>query len=132
MKLKSFSVILGVNIFKALSDESRIRILHLIYKNEEMCISDLEQILNFTQSKTSRHLLYLKNAGLLSFIKQDQWVYYSLKEEFSGIINQIYTFIEKDALLTKDQQNFETLYANNALAIRKLHTIQKRYNLPEL
>ena len=132
MKLKSFSVILGTNIFKALSEESRIRILYLIYKNEEMCISDLEQILNFTQSKTSRHLLYLKNAGLLSFTKQDQWVYYSLKEEFSGIIAQVYSFIEKDPLLTKDQQNFQTLYANNALAIRKLHTIQKKYNLPEL
>ncbi len=132
MKLKSFSVTFGTNIFKALSEESRIRILYLIYKNEQMCISDLEQILNFSQSKTSRHLLYLKNAGLLSFTKEDQWVYYFLKEEFSGIIAQVYSFIEKDPLLTKDQQNYETLYANNALAIRKLHTIQKRYNLPEL
>lgn len=132
MKLKSFSLLLGTNIFRALSDESRIRILHLLYKNEEMCISDLEQILNFTQSKTSRHLLYLKNAGLLNFKKHDQWVYYHLKEEFSGIITQVFSYIEKDPILIKDQQNYETLYANNALAIRKLHNLQKKYKLPEL
>lgn len=132
MKLKNFSVHLGTQVFKALSEESRVRILYLIYKNGDMCISDLEQILDYTQSKTSRHLSYLKNAGLLGQKKRDQWVYYFLKEEFSGIVQQVFTFVEKDNILLEDQKNYNVLYANNILAIRKVHNLQKRYNLPEL
>jgi ArsR family transcriptional regulator len=132
MKLKAFNISMGSLIFKAFSEEARIRILHLIYRNEEMCISDLEQILDFTQTKTSRHLIYLKNTGLLGFRKKDQWVYYYIKEEFMGIVFQIFGFLEKDPVLVEDLKNFSTLYANNILALRKLHNEQNRYKLPEL
>ena len=132
MKLKSFSVYLGTNIFKAFSEESRVRILFQIFKNEEMCISDLEQIFDFTQSKTSRHLSYIKNAGIINFKKHDQWVYYHIKEEYLGIISQIFSFLEKDPLLLNDFETYKNLYANNELAIRRLHNQQRKYQLPEL
>ncbi|MDX1904672.1 MAG: metalloregulator ArsR/SmtB family transcription factor, partial [Thermonemataceae bacterium] len=64
MRVKHFNLTVGSQIFKAFSDESRIRIMYLLFKNKEMCISDLELILDFTQTKISRHLIYLKNAGL--------------------------------------------------------------------
>ena len=102
MRLKNFSVSLGAQIFKACSEESRLRILHLILKNREMCISDLEQVLGFTQTKTSRHLIYLKNAGILSTRKQDQWVFYHIKDEVLDIINQIYQFLVRDQTLQND------------------------------
>ncbi|MBY0424376.1 MAG: metalloregulator ArsR/SmtB family transcription factor, partial [Cytophagales bacterium] len=85
MRLKNFSLSLGNQIFKSFSDESRVRIMYLLFQNQEMCISDLELILDFTQTKTSRHLIYLKNAGLVSYRKFDQWVFYSIKEEISDI-----------------------------------------------
>ena len=44
MRLKNFSLPFGGQIFKALSDEARIRIMHLLYKNKELTISDLEHI----------------------------------------------------------------------------------------
>lgn len=132
MRFKAINIRTGASIFKALSEESRIRIIFLMYKNGEMCISDLEHILDFTQTKTSRHLTYLKNAGLLNSNKRDQWVYYQIKEEYMGVITQFMSFLEKDALLTSDQKNYNTLYANNILAIRKIHNQQNRYQLPEL
>ena len=132
MKLKGFSLQLGTNIFKAFSDEARIRILFQIYKNSKMCISDLEQIFDFTQSKTSRHLSYIKNSGIITFKKHDQWVYYYIKEEYSGIVTQIFSFLEKDPMLLKDYETYKNLYANNELAIRKLHNQQRKYKLPEL
>lgn len=132
MRFKAINIRTGASIFKALSEESRIRIIFLMYKNGEMCISDLEHILDFTQTKTSRHLTYLKNAGLLNSTKRDQWVYYQIKEEYMGVITQFMSFLEKDALLTSDQKNYNTLYANNILAIRKIHNQQNRYQLPEL
>ena len=63
IQLKTVDIQKGSEILKSLSDESRLRILNLILVNEEMCISDLELILDFTQTKTSRHLGILKSIG---------------------------------------------------------------------
>ena len=95
MRFTTFQLNIGCNIFKALSEESRLRIMFLLYTNGNMCISDIEQILDFTQSKTSRHITYLKNCGLLNVKKKDQWAYYYIKEEYMGFITQTLAFMEK-------------------------------------
>ena len=120
MRLKSFNLTLGSQIFKACADESRLRILHLIFENEEMCISDLEKILEFTQTKTSRHLTYLKNSGILTFRRDNHWVFYTIKDEVYEILKQIFQFLRKDQLLQKDQQLYQTLYSNRELAVNKV------------
>lgn len=120
MRLKSFNLILGAQIFKACADESRIRILHLIFENGEMCISDLEKILDFTQTKTSRHLIYLKNSGILSFKRYNHWVFYNIKDEVFEILKQIFQFLRKDQQLQKDQQIYQTLRSNRELASNKV------------
>jgi ArsR family transcriptional regulator, arsenate/arsenite/antimonite-responsive transcriptional repressor len=122
MRLKNFNLSFGSQIFKACSDESRVRILHLIFKNKEMCISDLEHILDFTQTKTSRHLIYLKNSGILSTRKQDQWVFYYLKDEVYEIISQIFQFLNKDQTLIKDLGTYKTMYSNRELAQNRLES----------
>jgi len=132
MRLKTFNLSLGAQIFKACADESRLRILSLIVLNGEMCISDLELILDFTQTKTSRQLGTLKNSGVLRYKKVDQWAYYFINETYYEIIAQLFTFLEKDPLLLKDQEEYRTLYSNNELAVRKLHNKLKIYHLPEL
>ncbi len=87
-----------------------------------MCISDLEHILEFTQTKTSRHLIYLKNSGILNTRKQDQWVFYYLKDEVFEIIGQIFQFLNKDQTLLNDQVIYKTMYNNRELAQNKLET----------
>ncbi|MCS6824501.1 MAG: metalloregulator ArsR/SmtB family transcription factor [Cytophagaceae bacterium] len=125
-------IIEPTRLFKTLSDESRVRILHLILVNEEMCISDLELILDFTQTKTSRLVAYMKNVGLLKLKKIDQWAYYSLNPQIKDTINTLLTYFHGNPILKKDLEEYKTLYANNELAIRKLHTRQKKYILPSL
>lgn len=120
MRLKTFNLTLGSQIFKACADESRLRILNLIFHNGAMCISDLEKILEFTQAKTSRHLIYLKNSGILSYRRYNHWVFYEIKEEVQEIINQIFQFLRKDRQLQKDQQLYQTLFSNRELAVNKL------------
>ncbi|NSW92702.1 MAG: winged helix-turn-helix transcriptional regulator [Firmicutes bacterium] len=68
-----------VDILKALSDETRLRIINLLYV-KELCVCDIVKTLNITQTKASRHLQYLKNAGLVQDRKHAQWVYYSITE----------------------------------------------------
>ncbi|PWJ36047.1 ArsR/SmtB family transcription factor [Sediminitomix flava] len=120
MKLKHFNLSLGTQIMKAFSEESRIRIMHLLFRNKELCISDIELILDFTQTKTSRHLIYLKNAGLVTSRKVDQWTFYSIKEGVLGFIEVLFNYLEKDPMLVQDQSIFETLYNNRELALCKL------------
>lgn len=125
MRLKSFNLTLGSQIFKACADESRLRILHLIFMNGEMCIIDLEKILDFTQAKTSRHLIYLKNAGILSHKRFNHWVFYQIKDEVGDIVKQIFQFLRKDVQLQKDQQIYQTLFTNRELAVREM-TMNKK------
>ena len=120
MRLKSFNLLLGSQIFKACADESRLRILNLIFTNGEMCITDLERILEYTQAKTSRHLIYLKNAGILSYRRHNHWVFYQLKDEVYEIIKQIFQFLRKDQQLLNDQQLYQTLFSNRELAINRM------------
>ncbi|WP_114748143.1 ArsR/SmtB family transcription factor [Pleomorphovibrio marinus] len=120
MRLKNISLSYGMRVFKALSEEPRVRILHLLMQNGELCISDLEHILDFTQTKTSRHLSYLKNAGLVGSKKVDQWTFYYMLEEAYEILQQILKFIQKDQHLIRDQEIYEILYSNRELAINKI------------
>lgn len=122
MRLKHFSLSFGEQVLKALADESRIRILHLLLHNKEMCTSDLEQVLDFTQTKTSRHLSYLRNAGIVSPRKMDQWVFYTVKDEAVDFINQIFSYMERDAVLQKDTEVYQILFSNRELAVNKLQT----------
>ncbi|MEH0158086.1 metalloregulator ArsR/SmtB family transcription factor [Limibacter armeniacum] len=130
MKLKHFNLMIGTQILKAFSEEARTRIMHLLYRNNEMCISDIELVLDFTQTKTSRHLIYLKNSGLVTSRKIDQWTFYSIKDELKGFVEIIYTYMEKDLLLMNDQETYQTLYSNRELAINKIEA--RKWRKPPL
>jgi ArsR family transcriptional regulator, arsenate/arsenite/antimonite-responsive transcriptional repressor len=67
-------------IFKTLSDESRLRIYTVLLASGELCVCDIEGTLRFTQTKVSRHLAYLKRAGLVKDRKQGLWMLYSITE----------------------------------------------------
>ncbi|MDO7877059.1 metalloregulator ArsR/SmtB family transcription factor [Hymenobacter sp. ASUV-10] len=120
MRLKHFTVAFGQQLFKALGDDSRVRILHLLLRNREMVVADLEQVLDFTQTKTSRQLAYLKNAGLVSMRRLDNWMFYFIKEEAVELLQQLLGFMEKDPQLVHDQQIYQTLWSNRELAAYKL------------
>ncbi len=68
-----------VLLFSALSDPSRLRILNLLLESGDLCVCDIEQTLNFTQTKVSRHIRYLRRAGLVRAKKSGRWVIYSLE-----------------------------------------------------
>ena len=68
-----------LNIFKALSDETRLRILKLL-EHGELCVCDLFSALDMVQPKVSFHLSVLKEAGLIADRKEGRWVHYRLDE----------------------------------------------------
>lgn len=65
-------------IFKALSDETRLQILALLLWQGELCVCDVEAVLDITQSKASRHLRYLQNANLVQSRRVGVWMHYDV------------------------------------------------------
>ena len=120
MRLKKFNIDYGKTIFKSFSDVSRIRILNILANRKDASISDLEIILNFTQTKTSRHIYYLKNSGLLNFRNHDQFIFYSLREEALDIIDQIFEYLDKDLQLKEDLETYDIMFNNRELAVNKI------------
>ena len=64
-------------VFRALSDRTRLRILNLL-QDGEICVCDLVDVLDVPQPTASRHLAYLRKAGLVLARKEGLWHYYRL------------------------------------------------------
>lgn len=64
-------------MFRAFSDRTRLRILCLLHERE-VCVGDIVDVLEVPQPKISRHLAYLRKAGLATVRKVGLWCYYSL------------------------------------------------------
>ena len=73
--------------FHALSEPLRIRVLQLL-KNREICVCDLCDILNVSQSKLSFHLKTLKEANLVCARQEGRWIYYSLNQSQFQVLQQ--------------------------------------------
>ncbi|MBM7582788.1 ArsR family transcriptional regulator [Caldicoprobacter guelmensis] len=69
-----------IKVIKALSDETRLRILNLL-RYGELCVCEIETILGITQSNVSRHLNRLMYANIVDFYKKAQYVYYRINED---------------------------------------------------
>ena len=64
---------------KILADEARLKILWLLFNHRELCVCDIMEALEITQSKTSRHLATLRHAGLVTDRRDGAWSHYSIR-----------------------------------------------------
>ena len=63
----------------ALNDETRVKLLCFIYENGSMCVCDMQESFGMIQSRLSRHLKILKDAGFLRVDRRGTWAYYSIR-----------------------------------------------------
>ena len=95
-------------IFKALSDETRLRIVKLLERGE-LCVCDIVAALGIIQPKVSFHLNVLWEAGLIRDRKQGKWMHYSLNESDLFKRMLMVSVCEKvdGKLTTEDQKRLE-------------------------
>lgn len=67
-----------VQFYKCLADETRLRCLLLIEREQELCVCELTEALQEIQPKVSRHLAQLRKCNLLLDRRQGQWVFYRI------------------------------------------------------
>jgi len=109
----------AVNIFKALSDETRLRILKLL-EGGELCICKIMEVLDMRQSRISRHMGILKNAGLVVDRRDGKWVHYSLDPK-----SEVFCCKEVIVLLKKCLGD-NGIVSSDRLELRKLVEKEKR------
>ncbi|MDL1966031.1 MAG: metalloregulator ArsR/SmtB family transcription factor [Candidatus Desulfofervidus auxilii] len=86
-----------IKAFKALGDESRLKMLSCIAKKKELCVCELQALLKLSQPTVSRHLRILEEADFLESRRQGQWVIYTLKKnKISSIFLKLIDEISKE------------------------------------
>lgn len=94
-------------VFKALSDPTRLRLLNLMVE-EEACVCHLCEVLDVVQPMVSRHLAYLKRAGLVTSRREGQWTHYGWAEHPNPLVRSavdgLRDWMSKDAALLKERE----------------------------
>jgi ArsR family transcriptional regulator len=99
----------AARFFKILADESRLKMLWLLFNRRELCVCDIMAVLEITQSKASRHLATMRNLGIVTDRREGQWSYYSLcavedklaKDHLKHLKTTLSRLPEADQLLEK-------------------------------
>ena len=99
------------NIFKALSDDTRLRMIKLLHERE-LCVCELMQVLDMSQPRISRHMSVLKNAGLVEDRREGKWVHYSLRKETQGkeikiLLDAMVVMANDDAIIKADKNKLK-------------------------
>ncbi|PKM51897.1 MAG: transcriptional regulator [Firmicutes bacterium HGW-Firmicutes-7] len=98
-----------INLFKVLSDETRMRILILLY-HKTLCVCQMQVVLEETQPKISKHLGKLRDMGFVKYKRQEQLVYYYLDETNSvliDILQKIVLNMKDDPIIIKDLEKLD-------------------------
>jgi ArsR family transcriptional regulator len=85
-----------------------------------LTITDMELILDFTQTKTARLMGVMRNAGLVQSTRKDYWVFYRIKDEAAGLLADYLQLMEKDPQLVEDLKSGRTLESNRELIASKM------------
>ncbi len=106
--------------FKALSDETRLRLLHILL-HYELSVNELVSILRMGQSRVSRHLKILSEAGLLTFRRDGLWVFYMAPDKGCGkdFLTAVIPFMDADDTMRADLDEAARLIEDRAQKTRQ-------------
>ena len=104
MASKSFDTEL---FFAALADRTRLRLLNLMAAGE-ICVCFFVEVLGTNQPKTSRHLAYLRRAGLVEARREGKWIHYRLTEpadeRAARVFREVLAWLAEDSGMSRDRQ----------------------------
>ncbi|MGA8044615.1 MAG: metalloregulator ArsR/SmtB family transcription factor [Terracidiphilus sp.] len=93
-------------LFAALADTTRLRLLNLI-AGREVCVCYLVEVLRLSQPKISRHLAYLRRAGVVEARREGKWMHYRLSEpenaEAAGILAAVLEALRREKPMQADE-----------------------------
>jgi ArsR family transcriptional regulator len=107
-------------VFKAMSDETRLRIL-LLLSRRELCVCEIVAVLDMPQGKVSRHLSVLRHARLVTDRREGLWIYYSLRSPETPLIQTLTDYLETAGKhlppAVEDQSRLEALVCDGEVCV---------------
>jgi ArsR family transcriptional regulator len=101
------------NLFKALADKTRLRILALL-GNNEVCVCHIHDTLGLPQPTVSRHLAYLRRSGLVAARRDGVWMHYQLSRSLDpmlrGLISATVETLQRLPATTQDRKQFKNAF----------------------
>src|SRR5437588_7494357 len=98
------------DLFKALADRTRLRLINLIGESE-VCVCFLTEILKMSQPKISRHLAYLRRARIVTARREGKWMHYSLTDppddHAAQIFREVRSSLAEHPELQRDREKLE-------------------------
>lgn len=104
-----------IKVFKSISDITRLRIIKILQEKDELCVCEIVQALDISQTRASRNLGILKNAGFVVDRRDGLWIYYSINKEMS---NKYHMQIN---ILIKDWLNNEKIVQKDKERLKKIN-----------
>ena len=99
-------------LFKALSDRTRLRLLNLM-GDDEMCVCFFVEVLKTNQPKISRHLAYLRRAGVVAARREGKWMHYRVvmpsDERAARVFAEVRAWLAEDAAMQRERQRLVRL-----------------------
>ena len=100
------------SLFLALADRTRLRLLNLM-RDREVCVSSFTGTLGQSQPKISRHLAYLRNAGVVEVRRDGKWMYYSISARLDGntskLLFELFKWMQDQDTLLRDREKYSKL-----------------------
>jgi ArsR family transcriptional regulator len=107
--------------FKALADRTRLRLLNLM-RTDEVCVCLFVEILKTNQPKISRHLAYLRRAGIVGARREGPWIHYRIVEpadiDAAEALKDVMAWLAKDQELQRDRDRLVKICCAPQLPIR--------------
>jgi ArsR family transcriptional regulator len=101
------------NLFKALADKTRLRILALLGDNE-VCVCHIHDSLGLPQPTVSRHLAYLRKSGLVAARRDGVWMHYQVSRSLSPVVQRIVAAavdaLQRVPATTEDRKQFQRTF----------------------
>ncbi len=98
--------------FLALADRTRLRLLNLM-GGDEVCVCFFVEILNENQPKISRHLAYLRDAGLVAARRDGKWMHYRIVEppdpRAARVLRDVLAWMREDEIMARDRRTLESV-----------------------
>src|SRR5436190_18157488 len=96
--------------FRALADHTRLRLLNLL-RSDEVCVCFFVEILKTNQPKISRHLAYLRRAGIVGARREGQWMHYRVVEpadaDADRVLKDVKSWLANDKEMQRDRERLE-------------------------
>ena len=107
--------------FKALADPTRLRIINLI-GDQEVCVCFFVEIIKTNQPKISRHLAYLRRAGIVAARREGIWMHYRIStpsdENAAKVLSDVREWLGTDALMEQDRKRLNKICCAPELPIQ--------------